>query len=62
MSDWQLRALTVRQPAAQHIALGDKPIENRSWLPPQWLVGHTFLIHADKSCDRKEAQLMEAAQ
>jgi hypothetical protein len=49
-----MKALTIKQPWAHHIARGDKRIENRSWEPPESLYAEQFVIHAgmawDKSC------------
>lgn len=47
-----MRALTVKQPWAHHIARGDKRIENRSWDPPEFLYGERFAIHAGKAWDK----------
>jgi len=49
-----LRALTIHQPWAWFIAKGYKPIENRSWRPPQSLVGNWLAIHAGKKWDIAE--------
>lgn len=38
--------LTVLQPFAAAIVANIKPVENRSWQPPAWLVGRRLLIHA----------------
>ena len=47
-----LRALTIHQPWAWFITKGYKPIENRSWRPPQSLVGQWLAIHAGKTWDQ----------
>lgn len=41
-----LHALTILQPWASLIALGHKPVENRTWTPPATLVGRHLAIHA----------------
>lgn len=46
-----LRALTLWRPYCQAIVTGAKPVENRSWMPPEWLVGHEFAIHAGLQYD-----------
>jgi hypothetical protein len=46
-----LDALTVHQPWANEIAIGNKPIENRDWPPPPWLIGKALAIHAGKTYD-----------
>ncbi len=38
--------LSVMQPYAAAIIAGIKPVENRTWAPPAWLLGRRFLIHA----------------
>jgi len=44
-----MRALTIKQPWAQLIALGVKRIENRTWLPPNWVMGERIAIHAGQA-------------
>jgi hypothetical protein len=46
-----LYALTLWQPWADLIVDGIKPVENREWAPPSWLIGHPFAIHAGKHYD-----------
>lgn len=43
--------LSVRQPWASAIVAGVKPVENRSWPPPRWILGRKMLIHAAKKID-----------
>lgn len=38
--------LTVKQPYALGLVANMKPVENRPWAPPRWLVGRRLLIHA----------------
>lgn len=45
------RALTVRQPWADAITHGGKPVENRTWPVPRGLVGVRLLIHAGGGTD-----------
>ncbi|WP_412026654.1 hypothetical protein [Deinococcus yunweiensis] len=44
-------ALTVDQPWASLIAIGEKSIENRSWRPAERFIGMPLLIHAGRSYD-----------
>jgi hypothetical protein len=41
-----VRALTTRQPWGWAIVAGHKPVENRTWRPPDDLLGETIAIHA----------------
>lgn len=43
-----MRTLTIRQPWAGLVALGVKDVENRSWRPPDELVGERFAVHAGR--------------
>lgn len=45
-----MKAITIRQPWASLIALGEKKIETRSW---QTKYRGPILIHAGKSVDKK---------
>jgi hypothetical protein len=47
----QILGLTVHQPWADLISDGYKHIENRSWRPPDHLIGHFIAIHAGKVYD-----------
>lgn len=44
-----MHAITVLQPYASAIVFGCKPVENRSWRPPDHLIGQRLWIHAGKS-------------
>lgn len=46
-----MKALTLKQPWAWAIANAGKRIENRTWPPPQSLIGERIAIHAGKSVD-----------
>jgi hypothetical protein len=46
-----LYALTIRQPWANCIVHGDKRIENRTWPPPNPVVGEPLAIHAGMVLD-----------
>lgn len=48
-----LYALTLHQPWAHWMANGTKPIENRSWPPPPWLIGKPLCLHAGKTYDEE---------
>lgn len=51
-----LKALSVWQPWAWCITEADKDRENRSWEPPQWLIGQVLAIHASKTYDENAAE------
>lgn len=58
----RLLALTIHQPFAHWILMGDdeelkKRVENRSWAPPRWLIGRRIVIHAGVS--RKRLNYMD---
>lgn len=46
LQDEKILGLTVYSPAAELIARGDKPIENRKWPPYKWMLGRYLAIHA----------------
>lgn len=54
-----MRAITVWQPWAWAIVAGHKPVENRSWAPPEALVGEVLVIHAGKKFDFENEALVE---
>jgi ASCH domain len=43
-----MKILTVRQPWAGLIAVGQKDVENRTWMPPLELIGSRIGIHAGR--------------
>jgi hypothetical protein len=51
-------ALTLHRPWEHAIAEGWKPVENRDWPPPPWLIGEFFGIHAGKKYDKEAAEWM----
>lgn len=56
--------LSIRQPWAGLLALGIKPVENRTWSASPHYYGKEFLIHAGKQVDRdvvKKGQTIEDA-
>ncbi len=53
-----LHALTIHRPWSWAIAQRLKPVENRDWPPPTWLLGHYFAIHAGKTYDVEGADWM----
>lgn len=53
------RALTLWQPWAHIVSLGEKLVENRPWSPPDWLIGKRFAIHAGKRWDDEGAKKIE---
>ena len=48
-----MKALTLHQPWATCIAHHGKHIENRTWAPPQPIIGQRIAIHAGKKLDRE---------
>ena len=44
-----IRGLTLTCPWGPAIAYWGKDVENRTWAPPQTMVGHYLAIHAGKS-------------
>jgi len=48
-----MRALTLWQPWAGLIAQGIKLVENRTWEPPEHLLGTRIAIHAGKTVDHE---------
>lgn len=47
-----MKALTIWQPWAWAIAARLKPVENRTWAPPSWMIGKYIAIHAGKKVER----------
>lgn len=45
-------ALTLMPPWAVLVVEGPKSIENRTWKPPEWVIGKRIAIHAGKREDR----------
>ena len=43
-----LRVLSIRPAFARAIVMGEKDVENRSWVPPATLIGDWFVIHASE--------------
>ena len=52
-----MKALTIWRPWARYVATGDKRIENRSWTPPEAMLGETIAIHAGKKWDDNGAEM-----
>lgn len=46
-----LRALSIKQYWLHAILNFGKEIENRTWKPPQWVVGQRIALHASKTVD-----------
>jgi len=46
-----MKALTIKQPWAYAITDLDKRIENRTWKPPDWIIGKRIAIHTSKKSD-----------
>ena len=51
-----MKAITIWQPFAHFIAIGEKRVENRDWAPPKDLVGSYLAIHAGKRYDKSGAE------
>ncbi|HTU63839.1 MAG TPA: hypothetical protein VMF89_35485 [Polyangiales bacterium] len=51
-----MKALTLHAPWAWAIAHAHKRVENRTWKPPQWIVGQRIAIHAGRSLGDAESQ------
>jgi activating signal cointegrator 1 len=45
-----VHVLTLTQPWASLMALGEKTVETRSWRPPDYMIGQRIAIHAAKGC------------
>ena len=48
MADDPMHALSLHQPFASAIVAGPKRVENRTWVPPDRIVGKRIWIHAAK--------------
>lgn len=46
-----MRALSIKQPWLYCITDLDKYVENRTWTPPNWIVGKRIALHASKKMD-----------
>lgn len=46
-----MKALTLKQPWAWAVAHAGKDVENRTWKPPQSVIGQRIAIHAGKAWD-----------
>lgn len=53
-----MKALTLYQPWAWCVAVAGKPVENRSWPAPRWLIGQRIAIHAGLKLDREAVDWM----
>ena len=50
-----MKALSIKQPWLHCITELDKRVENRSWKPPQWMIGEKIALHASKGLASKES-------
>jgi len=48
-----MKALSIKQPWLWAITNQDKRIENRTWKPPQWIIGKRIALHASKRYDNQ---------
>lgn len=46
-----MKALTLWRPWPAAIIHSTKRVENRTWVPPRWLLGKDFALHAGKTVD-----------
>lgn len=46
-----MKALTIKQPWLHAITAGAKRVENRSWAPPERIIGAVIALHAGKAYD-----------
>lgn len=53
-----MRAITLWQPWAWAITHADKRVENRTWSPPESLIGEQIAIHAGKQFDESAIHLL----
>ena len=51
-----LLALTLHRPWDWAVLHAGKPVENRTWAPPAWLLNKHIAIHAGKSYDHEGAE------
>ena len=47
-----MKALTLWRPWPAAIIHSTKRVENRTWVPPRWLLGKDFALHAGKVVDK----------
>lgn len=52
-----MKALSYRQPWAWLVAMGIKPIENRTWKCPEKYIGKRILIHASAKWDDNHREM-----
>lgn len=56
MNVWPIiRALTLHRPWDRYMAHGRKPIENREWMPPEWMLQQLIALHAGQHWDSEAA-------
>lgn len=53
-----MRALTITQPWASLLARGEKRVENRTWAPPEELIGDLVALHASREFDQLDGYLI----
>lgn len=57
-----MKALTLWRPWPAAIIHSTKRVENRTWVPPPWLLGKDFALHAGKTVDKDTVEdLISAA-
>lgn len=55
----RLKALTLIRPWDEPVVEGVKTFENRTWIPPEIILGQHIAIHAGKKYDREAAGEIE---
>lgn len=53
-----VRGLTLWRPWPWAFLHADKPVENRTWAPPAWMIGGWVALHAGKHFDTDAANSM----
>lgn len=53
-----MKALTLHQPWATCVALHGKRVENRTWTPPDSILGQRIAIHAGKKLDSEAYEML----
>lgn len=54
-----VRGLTLHRPWQVPMSTGVKPVENRKWTPPRWMLGKFIALHAGVAVDLDGIEWME---
>lgn len=57
--DQKILGLTIHAPWGELIAMGKKPIENRSWPPYTWMLGRFIAVHQSTRWDQEGADYIK---